>query len=142
MQLNKLVVGKRRAISLTPLIDVVFILLLFFMLSSSFIRWGGIDASFAKAAPSKENVIRRVYLADSTGQLTIDGLAMHWSALSKGLFASAARDATYVVDAAATVPAQALVTLVDKLKVAGARKVSLAGVLSARNDTQPAGGSQ
>ena len=36
--------GKRRAlISLTPLIDVVFILLVFFMLASSFLDWRAID---------------------------------------------------------------------------------------------------
>ena len=36
--------GRRRAlISLTPLIDVVFILLVFFMLASSFLDWRAID---------------------------------------------------------------------------------------------------
>ena len=32
-----------RLISLTPLIDVVFILLVFFMLASSFLDWRSID---------------------------------------------------------------------------------------------------
>lgn len=34
---------RKSRISLTPLIDVVFILLLFFMLSSSFIQWRAVD---------------------------------------------------------------------------------------------------
>lgn len=34
---------KRRLISLTPLIDVVFILLVFFMLASSFMEWRLVD---------------------------------------------------------------------------------------------------
>ena len=38
--------SRRRLISLTPLIDVVFILLIFFMLASSFLDWRaiGLDA--------------------------------------------------------------------------------------------------
>lgn len=142
MQLNRLVAGKRKPISLTPLIDVVFILLLFFMLSSNFVRWGAIDASFAKGEANKENVIRHVYLEDGAGQMTMDGLSMHWSALTRGFFVSAEQGATYVVGAAASVPAQSLVTLVDKLKAAGAHKVSLAGMLSARADTIPVGSSR
>ena len=35
--------SRRRSISLTPLIDVVFILLIFFMLASSFLDWHSID---------------------------------------------------------------------------------------------------
>jgi biopolymer transport protein ExbD len=33
----------RRLISLTPLIDVVFILLVFFMLASSLIKWQAVE---------------------------------------------------------------------------------------------------
>jgi len=33
----------RHSISLTPLIDVVFILLIFFMLASSFAKWQGVE---------------------------------------------------------------------------------------------------
>ena len=41
---------RRSPISLTPLIDVVFILLVFFMLASSFLDW----RSITLAAPSAE----------------------------------------------------------------------------------------
>lgn len=43
---------KRKGISLTPLIDVVFILLLFFMLTSSFKKWQTLDMPVA--AESKQ----------------------------------------------------------------------------------------
>jgi biopolymer transport protein ExbD len=39
-----------RLISLTPLIDVVFILLVFFMLASSFLDWRSIDLSVSSGA--------------------------------------------------------------------------------------------
>lgn len=35
--------ARRRGVSITALIDVVFILLLFFMLSSSFVRWNTVE---------------------------------------------------------------------------------------------------
>lgn len=37
------IAGRRRRLSLTPLIDVIFLLLMFFMLGSSFTRFGAID---------------------------------------------------------------------------------------------------
>lgn len=38
--------SRRKGISLTPLIDVVFILLMFFMLTSTFTRWKAVDLRF------------------------------------------------------------------------------------------------
>ena len=48
MQLTKLQ-RKHSLISLTPLIDVVFILLIFFMLASSFAEWQFIELSVGEA---------------------------------------------------------------------------------------------
>ncbi|PIE36734.1 MAG: biopolymer transporter ExbD [Gammaproteobacteria bacterium] len=39
----------RHGISLTPLIDVVFILLIFFMLASSFARWQGVELELGRS---------------------------------------------------------------------------------------------
>ena len=53
--------GRRRPlISLTPLIDVVFILLVFFMLASSFLDWRSIDLNApaqAAAGPAIEGAL-------------------------------------------------------------------------------------
>jgi len=50
--------GKQRSISLTPLVDVIFLLLLFFMLSSTFTQFGQVEigapsGSGGTAAPPK-----------------------------------------------------------------------------------------
>ena len=48
--------GRRRPlISLTPLIDVVFILLVFFMLASSFLDWRSIDLNAPAQAAAMAN---------------------------------------------------------------------------------------
>jgi len=55
---------RRKKISLTPLIDIVFILLLFFMLSSSFKRWQVIDLTSAQASehPGDESELEPLFL--------------------------------------------------------------------------------
>ena len=42
--------SKKSLVNLTPLIDVVFILLIFFMLASNFIRWHYIELSVSDAS--------------------------------------------------------------------------------------------
>ena len=64
----------RRAISLTPLIDVVFILLLFFMLSSTFIQWRQIDVSAPTEASSDTKTQRILTLKSDQGLFSFDGL--------------------------------------------------------------------
>lgn len=43
--------SRRKGISLTPLIDIVFILLTFFMLTSTFTRWKAVALRFPVAGP-------------------------------------------------------------------------------------------
>ncbi len=67
-------VRRRTLISLTPLIDVVFILLVFFMLASSFLDWQAIplqvgDSDNATAATEP----RTLMLSLDQGQMKIDG---------------------------------------------------------------------
>ena len=47
MQLDRPAAPARKLIGLTPLIDVVFILLLFFMLTSSFFQWQSLDLTMS-----------------------------------------------------------------------------------------------
>jgi biopolymer transport protein ExbD len=50
--------AKRSLISLTPLIDVVFILLIFFMLASSFLEWQYIQLSVAASDTTTDTDIK------------------------------------------------------------------------------------
>jgi len=53
MQLDRPAGPARKLIGLTPLIDVVFILLLFFMLTSSFIQWQSLDLTMSTGEGSE-----------------------------------------------------------------------------------------
>jgi biopolymer transport protein ExbD len=70
MQLVSLYRHKARKISLTALIDVVFILLMFFMLTSSFSQWKAVDFNSPAVSnePVDEQPVALVLRADSSMQ--------------------------------------------------------------------------
>jgi biopolymer transport protein ExbD len=54
---------RKRSVSLTPLIDVVFNLLLFFMLASSLAKWSGLELATGSEAASTDDIpAAEVYL--------------------------------------------------------------------------------
>ena len=129
MQLDRLIRRRKRAISMVPLIDVVFILLLFFMLSTSLIRAREIPVDFPTpdAGPSVQEV-RVIRLESEEGAFSFEG--RRYGALEdEALRSLVAEDpsAPYAIDTAPGVSTQALVTLLDRLKMAGAENLSLMG---------------
>ncbi|GGB96723.1 hypothetical protein GCM10011352_23560 [Marinobacterium zhoushanense] len=116
-------------ISLTPLIDVVFILLLFFMLSSSFSQWRQLDLPIPTAAKADAREVILVRLLDNDGTISIDGEQLSLMAGERLSEVIAARQGVFGIDVAEGVHTQSLVRLVDALKLAGAETVSLGGVL-------------
>lgn len=117
---------------MVPLIDVVFILLLFFMLSTSLIRAREIPVDFPTpdAEPSAQQV-RIIRLESEDGSFTFEGLQYPGSdpeALQELVATDPA--APYALDTAPGVSSQALVTLLDRLNMAGARNLSLMGETS------------
>lgn len=120
--------GRRRAlVSLTPLIDVVFILLVFFMLASSFLDWRAIDLSApppTSAGAAMEGAllveILPARLRLSGEVLSIDTLAMRVAAQARE-----APDRRVLVRPADGVALQRVVQILDRLAAAGAADVSL-----------------
>lgn len=68
----------RRALSMTPLIDVIFLLLLFFMLTSTFSTFGEIElgqATAGTAAPQTQPD-QRVFVQLGASRLVLNGAAV------------------------------------------------------------------
>lgn len=64
---------RKRKLSLTPLIDVVFNLLLFFMLASSLARWSGVElATGSEHAKADETPAGEVHMSEA-GTLRYQG---------------------------------------------------------------------
>ncbi|MDG4721556.1 MULTISPECIES: ExbD/TolR family protein [Thalassospira] len=88
MQLRERNRGSTPMIGLTPLIDVVFILLIFFMLASSFLDWKGFEmsVSITDGKSTRQSDVRPVTVnVDANGGLSINGEAVALSGLVTAL---------------------------------------------------------
>lgn len=122
---------RKKGISLTPLIDVVFILLLFFMLSSSFVHFRQIDVS--AITDKKQNIDLNkplmVKLLNDKGDFKIAGNIIAIS--SKSHIQQLVKQhpkAVFVIEAINGIKTQTMIHLLDVLKQAGAQSVTLAGI--------------
>ena len=118
----------RPSISLTPLIDVVFILLVFFMLASSFLEWRALEIripTFGSAAAPTEDVLRVIVGQD--GSVRLAGQAYDPAALDARLAGLASEDPgrPVIVIAEAGVPLQRTVSVIDRLGANGLSSISL-----------------
>ena len=107
-------------ISLTPLIDVIFILLIFFMLASRLTAWHDIGISITSDSGTPQQATGEVHrvglLAD--GSVQLDGEALSADALAARLDALP-KEARLVVDPAAGVTLESAVHVLDIASKAG-----------------------
>ena len=124
--------NRRRLIGLTPLIDVVFILLVFFMLVSSFLDWRVItlDAETAEAAtPAGGDGLRGAVIVDidAAGGLHLSGEPIDLETLAGRVAALVSRrdDLSVVVRSAPGLPVQGMVDVLDVLAAEGPVSISV-----------------
>ena len=119
---------RRNLVSLTPLIDVVFILLIFFMLVSNFMDWHAISLSTAEHAGSTDNaeLLPIVVEFDQRG-LQVAGELFELPALVDHLAGelSASPQRPVLIRPAQGIVVQDVVTVLDRLTGAGISGISL-----------------
>ncbi len=115
-------------INLSPLIDMVFLLLIFFMVTTVFVEQTGIEVQTPRAA-SGEALARDALLIgiEPDGQLMAHGQPLRLNSV-RALVARELRhrQVPVVVQADASVPTGRLIEVVDECRLAGARQVSVA----------------
>ena len=119
---------RRALVSLTPLIDVVFILLVFFMLASSFLDWRAIDLAPPGEAASTVATQSAAMLIDITEDgLRLGGQSIELAALLMRVQQQLAgkADQAVVLRPAAGIPLQQVITLLDRLSDIGVTRLSL-----------------
>lgn len=120
---------RRMLINITPLIDVMFLLLIFFMVSSTFRETMGIDIALPASDSAEEQEVAdlRIYL-DSDGKIMLDGVetALSLEELSARVedFLATHPEGWVLLDADADAKAQRVVDVFD-----GVRKVGGEGVI-------------
>jgi len=116
---------KRRWISLTPLIDVVFILLMFFMLTTQFYRTGVLNVSVSKsvdngAAVSREDIVRLRVFGDGRWQVDDES----FDPVDVESLARRTRSRSVLIEADESASLQSLIAMVDRLASIGVSSVN------------------
>ena len=116
-------------IDISPLIDMVFILLIFFMVTTTFVKDMKLDlnrpsASSANQASGKSI---RVFI-DSFGDVYVDNQSIRIYVLQSKLreLLRASSDKSILVVTDEQVPAKRMIEVVDQCKLAGAKDVAVA----------------
>ena len=117
-------------INVTPMLDVVFIMLIFFIVTTSFVSEFGIDVNRPTSAPIQqpdEDEVIAVRI-DENDQIFVQGRLVDVRAVRANIESGLALqpDAAVIVIADRVADAGLLVRVVDQARVAGAEKVSLA----------------
>lgn len=112
---------RRNTIVITSLVDVMFVLLFFFMLTSSYLDWGALEVDTAAVKPPPHaaqapSPLHRLQML-AGARLVLDGRPVAPEQL-----ASLLPPASHViVQPAAGVPLQDMIRVVDRLKAGGVR---------------------
>lgn len=117
-------------INITPMLDIVFIMLIFFIVTTSFVKEFGLDVNRPSNSPVKEQKQSEVIAVriDDNDQIFIQERMVDVRAVRANIESGLANkpEAAVVVVAAREADAGLLVTVIDQARVAGAEKVSLA----------------
>lgn len=121
-------------INLTPLIDVVFLLLIFFMVTTTFMRESSLELTLPEASPEaaerQPDVLELVISAD--GDYAVGGRTLanrQPGTLRRALEEAIAEgDRPLVIRADATAPHQAVVTALDVAGRVGIERVAIGTV--------------
>ncbi|MAP14035.1 MAG: biopolymer transporter ExbD [Oceanibulbus sp.] len=116
---------RRNRLSMTSLIDVIFLLLLFFMLTSTFSKFAEIELAAATSGAGAETGVKPFFLQLTTEGLRLNGDALAFDALTASPLAEAEKGTPLLVSLGAEVEAQALADLLIALRALPGLSVSV-----------------
>ncbi len=122
--------GEEAEINITPMLDIVFIMLIFFIVTTSFVKEIGVDVNRPSNAPIKEQKQSEVIAVRITeaGQIFVQNRLIDIRAVRANIESGLAAkpEASVVVISERDADAGLLVRVIDQARVAGAQNVSLA----------------
>ena len=117
------------AVNLTPMLDVVFIMLIFFIVTASFVKEAGIDVNRPSAATAERKEKGNILVAISeNNQIWIDRRQVDPRALRANIERMHAENpnAAVVIQADEESKNKLLVLVMDAARMAGVKNVSIA----------------
>ncbi len=120
-------------INITPMLDIVFIMLIFFIVTTSFVKEIGVELNRPSNAPQEEKKISEVIAIriESNGQIQVNNRPVDIRAVRANVeseLATKGLDTSVVVIADRQADSGLMVRVIDQARMAGADNVSLAAM--------------
>ena len=118
-------------INITPMLDIVFIMLIFFIVTTSFVKEQGLEVSRPSNSPPKEIKQKKgpiVVKIDAASLISVKGRILEPRAVEANLEREKAEkpDSSLIVAAHPEADTEALVTILDAAQAVGIASVSVA----------------
>ena len=118
-------------INITPMLDIVFIMLIFFIVTTSFVKEKGLEVSRPSKSPPKEIVKKKgpiVVKIDANGNISMKGRMLERKAVEANLEREKAEkpDSPLIIAAHPDADTEALVIILDAAEAVGVGSVSVA----------------
>ena len=116
-------------INMMPLIDMIFILLIFFLVTASFVRESGVEVNRPEAATAeKKETARMVVGLTQQGRIFINGEQVDLRQLRElvQIFLVEHAQGGVILDADESCPTGRLVAVLDQCRLAGAQNIAVA----------------
>ncbi len=129
MRRRHIQVEEESEVNLTPMLDVVFIMLIFFIVTASFVKESGIEVNRQYAAQAEEKKSANIFIAIAeNGQVWIDKRMVDVRAVRANIERMHAENpgGAVVIQADRASKNGILVQVLDAAKAAGVENVSLA----------------
>jgi biopolymer transport protein ExbD len=120
------------AIDLTPMLDVVFIMLIFFIVTTSFVKEAGIDVNRPTAATAEKKEKASILIAiNESGDIWLDKRKVDIRSVRANVERMRAEspEGSVVIQADKASKTGILVQVMDQVRLAGINNISLAGTV-------------
>jgi biopolymer transport protein ExbD len=115
------------SLNLTPLVDMVFLLLMFFLLTTQFIEEDGIGVRLPTAASSMETEQDRITVVlTSRNEIYLQGQSLHKEELAARLRELIGPDTTVILKGDRQAQLQQAVSVMEQARLAGAARIVVA----------------
>jgi len=128
---NNIDSGEETSVDLTPLLDIVFIMLIFFIVTASFVRPSGIEVNEPSAKTSEKVDGKNIIISiTSQNQIWLDGKNIDLRSIKLNLerLARQTPDANLIISADKNSSAESLVSVMDASRQAGLKNISVAAI--------------
>ena len=122
-------------IDLTPMLDVVFILLIFFIVTTSFVRETGVDINRPSAATAEKKSKGNILIAiKPNGDIWIDNRNIDIRAIRANIQSLKARfpQSSVIIQSDQDACTGTLVKVMDQIRLAGVQNISIAASVDSR----------